>query len=159
VPTSGKLVAAAPVEGAIPTEPDLLSLLLAYRNAGWSPEAKALQARILARFAGLESAREYDDADMKRLGAWVQKHLNHHAGLSWSEGIAREFASLESENARLLNERQQWQETAERAMDDVGSLRRELAGYREAIEAVLKITTSMEITNILLAAPGDTKNG
>ena len=57
----------------------------------------SFQARLFAQRTEIESLRarrEYDDADMKKLGEWVQANLNHHAGLSWSEGIAREFAAL-----------------------------------------------------------------
>lgn len=59
---------------------------------------------LLTRLASLtravavyESRDRYDREDQKRLGEWVQANLNHHAGLSWSEGIAREFTSLTAE--------------------------------------------------------------
>ncbi len=34
------------------------------------------------------------EEDARKLGEWIQANLHHHAGLSWSEAIKREFADL-----------------------------------------------------------------
>ena len=61
--------------------------------------------RELSESRAALAARQYDDEDMKKLGAWVQANLQHHAGLSWSEGIAREFDGLRAALAEAQQER------------------------------------------------------
>jgi hypothetical protein len=56
-------------------------------NAGRATGEETLDPYIVAKEA-------YDREDQRKLGEWVQANLQHYAGLSWSEGIAREFATL-----------------------------------------------------------------
>jgi hypothetical protein len=74
-----------------------------------------------------EFARAYDEADMKRIGVWVQENLQQYAGLSWSEGIAREFARLTAEVAHLNGVVEEVAVKLGKERSEVARLTRELA--------------------------------